>query len=499
MHTIAIAGFQHETNSFGVGHAGLAEFEMADSWPGYLRGPEVTNGTRGLNLPIAGAIAAAAPDLDIQPISWCAAEPSGPVTDEAFDTITGDILDAMSKLDRLDGIYLDLHGAMVTDSHDDGEGEFLTRLRRRFGPDMPVAVSLDMHANVTSTMVDCSDAITVYRTYPHLDMAETGARAIQALEQIITGHRPAKAFQQIPYIIPMHAQFTGDGAMKELYDEAQRLSAQDIRVELAAGFSASDIPDTGPSVIVYAPTQKAADETADQFLETALRLEAKFDCALPPAKDAVRRAMRYPPGKPVTIADVQDNPGGGASSDTTGLLRALVSEGAKGAILGVMHDPGAAQLAHKNGLESTMQLELGGKSGQSSDAPFSGRFRVEALSAGRVTYEGDMYGGGIAEIGPSALLRLLDHDADVQIVVSTIRNQCLDCGYFRHLGIHPEAAQIIVVKSTVHYRADFEQISQAVLSAEAPGALICDISAVPYQKLRKNVRLGPLGPAFGTA
>ena len=490
MPRIAIAGFQHETNSFGTGVAGMTEYEMADSWPPLLTGEAVLSGTRGLNLPIAGAIEAAR-SAEVIPILWASAEPSGQVTDDAFETIAARIIDRIEDA-RPDGIYLDLHGAMITDSHDDGEGELLSRVRARFGADIPIAVSLDMHANVTARMVRHATSLSIFRTYPHLDMAETGARAMRQLLRQIEGHRPAKAFRQLPYIIPMHAQFTGAGTMRDLYQAAIAATHADVQVELAVGFPSGDMADTGPAIVAHAATQNAADQAADALLSLALELEPAFDCSLPTAAEATRRALAYPPGKPVTIADVQDNPGGGTSSDTTGLLRALAEAQAPGVLLGVMHDAAVATQAHAQGLGTSFEAELGGRA--PGDTPFKARFAVAALSEGQVTYEGEMYGGGIAEIGPSACLALDGHD--IKIVVSTIRNQCLDRGYFRHLGLIPEKARILAVKSTVHYRADFEPISQGVISAGAPGQLLCDIQAIPYQKLRPGVRLGPLGPAY---
>ncbi len=498
-HRIAIAGVQHETNSFGYGTAGMPEFEMADSWPALLEGDAVRDETLGLNLPIAGFIEAAEASarIDLHPVLWCAAEPSGPVTDHAFETISARILESLGKATPLDGLYLDLHGAMITASHDDGEGELLRRIRARLGPDLPIAVSLDMHANVTNDMVRHASSISIYRTYPHLDMGQTGARAMSRLLRLLDGERHATAFRQMPYIIPMHAQHTGSEPMRRLYGLAVEMSGGDMDVELAVGFTGGDIADSGPSILASAVDQAKADAAADALLEEALTAEAEFDCTLLTPEEAVATALAFPPGKPVTIADVQDNPGGGASSDTTGLLKALMNARAKQVIIGVIHDPAAAAEAHRLGIGREFQASLGGKSGVKGDTPLDARFRVEALSNGEVAYRGEMYGGGTAQMGPTAVLRPLGTDANVRIVTSSVRNQCLDRAYFSHAGLVPEDADIIAVKSTVHYRAEFEPISQTVISCGAPGALPCDISLIPYRNLRPGVRLGPCGPVHG--
>ena len=496
-HRIAIAGFQHETNSFGYGTACLPEFEMADSWPALVEGDAVRHGTLGLNLPIAGFIEAAeaSAEIELHPVLWCAAEPSGPVTDRAFETITARILDNIGKATPLDGLYLDLHGAMITESHDDGEGELLRRIRTQLGPDLPIAVSLDMHANVTKDMVRYASSISIYRTYPHLDMGQTGARALSRLLRLLEGgRRPATAFRQLPYIIPMHAQHTGSDPMRRLYRLATEMSGGDRDVEFAVGFTGGDIADSGPSLLAGAVDQAKADAAADALLEEALAAETEFDCTLFTPEDAVEAALALPPGKPVTIADVQDNPGGGTSSDTTGLLKALANARGKQVIVGVIHDPAAAAEAHRLGIGREFQAGLGGKSGIRGDTPLDARFRVEALSNGKVAYRGEMYGGGTARMGPTAVLRPLGIDTDIRIVTSSVRNQCLDRAYFSHVGLIPEEAGIIAVKSTVHYRAEFEPISQSVISCGAPGALPCDIGLIPYRKLRRGIRLGPCGP-----
>lgn len=493
MTRIAVAGFQHETNSFAKGQAGLTEFEMADSWPGLLRGAEVIAGTRGINLPIAGfAAAAEARGVEVIPILWCAAEPSGPVADAAFDRITADILDGIKAAGPVDGVYLDLHGAMITESLPDGEGEVLARLRARFGAELPVAVSLDMHANVSERFVGLADVVRIFRTYPHLDMAKTGARCLAPLLEAVAGKRPCKAFRRAPYLIPLHAQYTGDGPVGRLYAQAAARG-----VEFAVGFTAGDTPYTAPSLIAFADTQEAAEVAADALLADLVAAEPDLSVPLPTAAEGVEQAMAYPSGKPVVIADVEDNPGGGGSSDTTGLLKALVAKGTKGALLGLLHDPDAAAAAHRAGVGAELEVPLGGRSGCPGDSPMAARVRVDALSDGAVVYEGEMYGGGVAQVGASAALRILADGCDVVVAVSSVRNQCLDRGYFRFLGLEPETARILAVKSTVHHRAEFDPISQASLAVCVPGALASDLTRPAYRHLLPGLRLGPGGPEFG--
>ncbi|MEM6741001.1 MAG: M81 family metallopeptidase [Pseudomonadota bacterium] len=473
---IAIAGFQHETNSFAPFLTDFADFEMADSWPGLLRGDAVIAKTRGLNLPIAGfAEAAATGGATLIPLLWCAAEPGGPVRQAAFDAIAEEILVGIRRAGALDGLYLDLHGAMITEQHRDGEGALLARLRTALGPDLPLVLSLDLHANVSERMVALSDAITVFRTYPHLDMAETGARAWTQLARCLREGRPAKARRKARFLVPAHAQHTEAEPARGLYRALP--DTAEVSVDMALGFTAGDTPDRFPAILAYGRNQMAADAAAEAALARLDAARGVFDGRLLSADAAVAKAMAAREARPVVLADVQDNPGAGASSDTTGLLRALVASGAERALLGLVHDPALAAQAHSLGCGATFDGALGGRSGVLGDAPFCARFRVEALHDGRICYTGAMYRGGVGTLGPSCALSLPASRADLRVVVTSVRNQCLDLAHFTAFGLDPAAAWIVGVKSTAHFRAAFAPIAGRVIAVAAPGLFPCDLSS----------------------
>ncbi|MEM1275387.1 MAG: M81 family metallopeptidase [Pseudomonadota bacterium] len=501
MTRIAIAGFQHETNTFGVTKTGLREFEIADSWPGLLTGAEVIPGTRGINLPIAGfAAEAMARELSLEPILWCAAEPAAEVTDAAFDEISARIISGLVGAGHLDGIYLDLHGAMVTESHQDGEGELLRRIRAALGDEVPIAVSLDLHANLTGAILRHATTVAIFRTYPHLDMAATGARCVGQLIAAIEGYRPHKAMRRIPFLIPLHAQFTGQDPCAALYHRVAMIERfPSERAEFAMGFPAADIRDAGAAVIAFAPTQERANEIVGDLADAVSAAEAELVTPLFTPDEAVREAEMRAADKPVVIGDVQDNPGAGATSDTTGLLHALARHARGPALLGLMADSEIAKQAHLAGKGTVISGTLGGKMGRPDPGPYEGRFLVETISQGRVAYTGEMYGGGVAELGPSTALKLLDVPGEIRVAVTSQRSQCLDLALFRGLGLEPLDARIICVKSTVHFRADFDPIASDVLYAAAPGVNLCQLAEIPYRRLREGVRLGPLGPNFSLA
>ncbi|MEM9783883.1 MAG: M81 family metallopeptidase, partial [Pseudomonadota bacterium] len=279
MPRIAVAGFQHETNTFAPFPTVFADFERADSWPGLLAGDAVLTGTAGLNLPIAGFIEAAqaARDTEIVPILWCAAEPGGRVADDAFERIVTMMLERIATDGPVDALYLDLHGAMVTDSHEDGEAVLIRRLRTALGHRRPIVASLDLHANLSAKAALGLDALTIYRTYPHLDMAATGARCFGALASLLAGTRFCRSHYRAPYLVPLHAQHTGSAPCDRLYEALARIDEAGAgRAEIALGFTAADVPIMGPTLYAEAATAAARDRIAAELQDAFLAAERDF-------------------------------------------------------------------------------------------------------------------------------------------------------------------------------------------------------------------------------
>jgi microcystin degradation protein MlrC len=494
---IAVAGFQHETNTFASTLTNFTDFEEADSWPELLSGSRVIDVLSGVNISITGFVdaATAAGGYEIIPVLWCSAEPSSYVTTDAFERISSMILDGIRDAGDLDGIYLDLHGAMVTQAYEDGEGELLRRIRELRGPDLPIAVSFDLHANVTPEIVNYASSVNIFRTYPHIDLADTGARAFKSLQHLLMEGQLCKAFRQVPFLVPLTSQHTGSEPCQSVYASLEQLAGETfISADIAMGFPPADIFHSGPSIVAYAGSQEEADNAAEGLLQSFLDVEDIFEDKLISAEAAVAEAIAHKGTKPVVIADAQDNPGAGASSDTTGLLDALVRANAQGAVLALLDDAETARKAHKLGVGAEFFAFLGGKSGQDDQYPFEGRFRVETLGNGQFTFTGEMFGGITANLGPMVVLRVLDTLADVRIIVGSTRCQCLDQAIFQHIGIEPAEQRIVAVKSSVHFRADFESMADKILVVYAPGAHPCRLDSIKYQNLRSGVRLGPGGP-----
>jgi microcystin degradation protein MlrC len=345
-------------------------------------------------------------------------------------------------------------------------------------------------------MVEHADALIAYRTYPHVDMADTGRAAATHLATLLRSRqRFAKAFRQLPFLIPISWQCTNDQPTKGIYRKLAALQSEAVpTLSFAPGFPAADFAHCGPSVFAYGRTQADADAAADDIAALIESHENDFDGRIYTPDEGVRHAMELATraSKPIIIADTQDNPGAGGDSDTTGMLRALVRNNATKAAIGVIYDPASAKAAHAAGVGASVTLALGGKSGISGDAPYKETFIVEKLSDGRFIAPGPYYGGRDMDMGPSAALRI----GDVRVVVSSHKAQLADQSMYRYVGIEPTEQSILVNKSSVHFRADFEPIADQLLICAAPGAMPADTAALPWTRLRPGIRIRPNGPAF---
>jgi microcystin degradation protein MlrC len=507
MARIAVGGFQHETNTFAPLRATWADFARADAWPGYVRGAELFDAVAGCNLPIAGAVETLRGlGHELTPLSWCSAPPSSYVEEEAYERVAAGMLEdlaaAMGRQPALDGIYLDLHGAMVAAHYEDGEGELLRRIRALVGDKLPIVASLDFHTNMTQAMVRHTSAMVGYKTYPHVDMAATGGRAAQLLDKLIREKRPlAKAFRRTNFLIPLVWQCTMAEPTRgvfDLLDEIERGSASHnqgiVSITHTPGFPPADIKECGPALVVYGYDQEAADAAADRLMAALNAKEAEFAGPLYTPDEAVEEALRVAKtaSKPVVLADIQDNPGAGGTSDTVGLLRALIAHKAKGAVLGMIVDPEAAAAAHEVGEGARLPCGVGAKVGYAGETPVEASWRVIRLGTGEFTGTGPMMKGAKFQVGPTALVA--DEDSGVSVVLACARIQACDQEQFRDVGIEPSQVPILALKSTVHFRADFQPIAETVLCVLSPGAHVSDPVEMPYQHLRAGIRLRPLGP-----
>jgi len=493
MARIAVGGFQHETNTFAPLKATFADFEQADAWPGLVAGPELFEAVKGINLPAAGFIDAARTlKHELMPLLWCSAQPSAHVTRDAFETITQRLLASIADARSLDAVYLDLHGAMVAEHIEDADGEILARVRKLVGPGVPIVASLDFHANVSARMVESADGLVSFRSYPHVDMTDTGVRAATLLHDLLKAPAPAKWHSPLPFLMPLTSQCTLIEPLKSLMLQAQELErAPVVSLCLAPGFPAADVPECGPSVFGFARDPAALENAAHTLYGTALEREPEFALDLIGIDEVVHlaRDSDVPRGRPLILADTQDNPGAGGNADTMSLLKALIAANVEGVLAGVIWDAEAAARAHEAGVGANIELEFGARSGFPGETPLVARFAVEHLGDGRFVGTGPFYHGGRFELGPMALLRT----GSTRIVVSSRKQQAADAAMFRHVGAEPGDARVLVLKGSVHFRADFGDLASRIVIVEAPGPNVADPSRLPFTRLPPGRRLTPRG------
>ncbi|MCJ7626683.1 MAG: M81 family metallopeptidase [Anaerolineaceae bacterium] len=489
MKRIAIAGFSHETNTFSpiptpyesLKFSGVEEYLT-------MKGQKLNSAILGFS------DSAEKLGYEIELLFSAGTAPSNQVELEAFNKVMGRMTAEISEKGPFDGVFLQLHGAMVYEGFNDGETEIIRRIRDVVG-DIPIVASLDLHGNITEESIDLSTALVSCREYPHIDFYKTGERCAELMEHAFGGGPLFKAYRQIPFLPVLSTCSTFTEPCKSVYatiDEVEKDSCV-LCVSIMEGFPPADAEFTGPSVFAYAITQEAADIAVDRLYEGFVSRESAFTSNLPDAEQGVKEAIELAKNeeKPVIISDGLDNPGGGSTSDTVWLLEQLVAQDAPETALGLMFDVEAAEQAHKAGEGSEITIDLGGKL-MPDQKPFHGTFQVVKLYEGKFTGTGPLAGGMELDLGKLAQLKI----GNVRIVVVSDRMQAADQSYFTVLGIDPKKMQILVLKSSNHYRADFQPISSHIIQVAAPAAMVEDPAHVAYKNLRDGIRLGGNGPAF---
>lgn len=483
---VLAAGFQHEANTFAGTVSGERDFERGDFFPAYARGPAMLERHAGGGMPMAGfLLAAARAGWDVVPSCWAGASPSAAVSRAAFERVRDALREDAVAAGRLDGVYLDLHGAAVAEHLDRPDLELLREVRGIVGPDVPIVASLDLHANVDADLLEVADYLTAYRTYPHVDMVQTGERAAALLSRGLRAEREPVAMRRIPFLIPVVAQTTLRAPAASVMRSVERAEAQeDCAPSFTPGFPAADVAHCGPTVWAYGPNARTVVDAL------AAEVEAARDAWRPslhaPA-DAVQRALDLCAAGPglVVLADVQDNPGAGADGSTTGLLNALLQAQAGRRLphrvaVGLLCDADAVAKAAEAGVGATLSIEVG-------SPPLTLTAHVRALGDGRATLTGPMMHGTRVDMGPTACLEV----DGILVGLASARTQTLDRALLRATGIDPDTLALVAIKSAVHFRADFPVHDDRVLLVKAPGAMAADPADLPWEKLRDGVSVTP--------
>ena len=480
---VFMAMLSHETNTFSTLATDRAQFETRE-----LRyGGEILEVYRGTGTCLGGMIdGAGARGLLLLPSLAAAAAPAGRVAKDFYEDAKARICADLRAAGRLDGVLLDLHGAMVPEGIDDGEGDLLAAVREQIGPRIPVGVTLDFHANVTAAMVRHATLLHGYKTYPHVDMAERGREAAERLADVAAGKiRPTTAFRQPRLLPPIASQRTAEGPMRRLYDLADEMERDPrvVSVSVFAGFPLADIHDAGLSIYVATNGDAAlAESLADRLETVAWTHRREFIHRAMPVREAVADALGRAE-RPVVLADIADNTGGGAAGDGTEILRELLRVEAPGVTVACVWDREAAAACTRAGVGATLTLAVGGKVDDRHGAPVTVTGRVTALSNGQFVHKGPMLRGLPGNLGRTAVLQV----GGVKIILISHRWQTLDPEMIRIVGIEPTEERILVVKSTIHYRAAFEPIAARIIEVDAPGLSSSNLDRFAFAHVRRPI------------
>ncbi len=482
---VVIAMMQHETNTFSPVPTPLARFARGQALPFY--GQEVYDAYKGTGGGVSAFIdlAEEAGAEIITPIA-ANAWPSGPVEDAAFEHMAGKILEAVAT--GPDAILLVLHGAMVTESLEDGEGELLRRIREA-APEVPVAVSLDMHTNLYPAIVDNATVIAGYQTYPHIDNYETGIRAGRPIFKLLRGEAmPTMAWGNRPMLPHVMRQGTDDFPNRELQDRCRAMEAEGAHIAtLFVGFPHADIREAGLSAVVVTDDDLAlAEKWCDELLDFAWREREAFVYQIEPLEESLARAEAVTEG-PVVLLDHYDNAASGGTMDTMTVLQGIIEAGLEDVAAFAVHDPEAVREMIQADVGAEVVVSLGGKLDMPSigrtGEPLEVRGRVKLISDGRYRNRGPASKGILMDMGPTVVL----DTGGIEIVVISRHQEPNDLGCFLSLGIDPLEKKYLMLKSRIHYRAGFKPIAKEVIECAGVGVCTSDYDMLDFKNVRRPI------------
>ena len=491
---VVVAMMSHETNTFSPVITDLARFSRGSSSGAEPRPPageEAVQTFTGTASCLGGYLQVCAEEgAEITlPIAANAA-PSGPVEDDAYAYMTDAIIAAA---DDCDAMLLDLHGAMVTRSYPDGEGELLRRLRER-RPDLPIAVALDMHANITELMVSNCDIIAGYQTYPHIDMDGTGIRAARLLFRFLKGEfQPTMVWGNAPMLPHVMRQGTDDEPNRALQERAAQIEADGSTLaSVFTGFPHADIYDAGLSTVIVKDNDAAgAEALRDELLDQAWDARESFVYQLEDLDVSMERARAASEREgegPVVILDHYDNTASGGTMDTTEVLAAVLRADLEDVAVFGIFDPAAVEELFAAGIDATVTVSLGGKLPMPAlveqSQPITVTGRVKLLSAGRFRATVAMSRGLTMSMGHSAVLQLANN---VDVVVISRHIEPFDPGCFTSLGINPLERRYLMLKSRVHYRVGFREMAREVIECAGVGVCTSDYSQLQFNNVRRPI------------
>jgi microcystin degradation protein MlrC len=487
---IATGGIAQETNTFQWQPTTLADFQR----PGFgtlVRGRQILD-LEGTGTVYGGVVAEAkATAVELIPTTFGSVMPGGRVERAAFAALRDEIVEGIRAALPIDGVLLELHGAMALSDHDDAEGLLLADVRSLVGPDVPIVAPLDLHTNLSDEMVALADAFVGYKEYPHTDMPETGARALQILVSAIRGDsRPTMAHTRLPLIVPNQAMVTTwQSPLKIAIDRAREIERRPgvLAATVLGGFPFADLPFTGVSTIIVTDGDAVlARRCADELASLCWERRADFSVRPTSVAEAVAEAMAAPAGSVYILADVADSGASGTAGDGTVVLQGLLDAGARSAAFAQIMDGEAVAACVEAGVGSEVILEVGGKHDRLHGPPVQVTGTVRLIHEGSFPLAGPMGAGTMASRGRTVVLEIGGRGG-IELQLTELRGHPHDLNFFRAFGIEPTERRILVLKSAAHFRAAFEPIATRVIEVDAPGISSPNLTGFDYRRLRRPI------------
>ena len=483
---IATGCIGHETNTFSPVATTL------DSFGGTVSGEQILQRFSRTRTITGGIIdASEALQIELVPLLWTFATPSGLIEQQAYETLKAEFLQLLLQAGHLDGIVLDLHGAMVTAELEDPEADLMCSIRAILGT-CPIVTTFDLHANITPKTAAYADVIIGFDTYPHVDMYERGIEAVEIIHGIIEGKiQPTMAYRQLPLLTSPPTQCTMRAPMDDLVSRLHALEAEEdvLTATLSMGFPFADIPNAGLSVLVTTNGNQAlAEQRAEEFVSYIWSIRKDFQTALVSLEEMIERAKKAR-GQPLVVAEGADNPGGGGPCDGTFVLRALLEADMQETVVAVIADPISVAQAINAGVGNHVMLNIGGKTDTLHGEPVAVKAYVKIISDGTYVNKGPMGKGAIDNLGKTAVVKI----RGVEVIITEQRTQPFDAEVLRSVGIEPRDYKLIVLKSAVHFRADYAPFAYDILEVDTPGVHSPNLFNFNYQHIRRPIY--PLDPA----
>jgi len=473
---IAVARLWFEGNSFTPVPTPRSAFESREWGEGADHLARYA-GT-GTELGAVGAFLAARPGWQATILPCIAAQPGGPMTDDALRAWRAPV-EAALKTQRFDGVYLSLHGACVSESDPEADATTIARIRSIVGRDVPITASFDFHANMAPEIADELDGASAYRTYPHIDMDAAAARALALLERALSGApRAHGSIAKRPMVLHSFHMRHEAGPMAEVWAEAAAAErAPILDASIFGGFAWGDSPYAGPSAMVWAEEAGAARDLAERLADSIASRRARFAVTLPDPATALRQALAAPPGL-VALLDPADNPLSGGIADTPEMLRVLVAAQLEvPAVFAFLHDPASVAAAQEGGVGATLTRHLGATITEAFGRPVITDVVVERLTDGRFVNDGPMERGAPVDLGPTCVLRA----GSLRIICTTLKESAVDPAFFALHGIDLAATRLLANKAKNHFRAAFKDRCVAIVECDAPGPAALDLAGLPFR------------------